>query len=234
MNLVSLNASQTMSSREIAELLDTRHDVVKRTIERLATPKYESDLATVKTQAVISEPPLVDGEKSANGTVEKIYLVGKRESYIIVAQLSPEFTARLVDRWQELEAQQATKLPATFAEALRLAADQAETIEQQAQQLQLAAPAVAFVESFVERTALQNATQVGQTVGMSAVKLNRALDELGGVYNKSCKRGRAFVQDWIDSGFGEMKQTEVGYPQALFTTKGVSRVAELLTSEGVI
>jgi hypothetical protein len=31
--------------------------------------------------------------------------VGKRDSYVIVAQLSPEFTARLVDRWQELEQQ---------------------------------------------------------------------------------------------------------------------------------
>lgn len=29
---------------------------------------------------------------------------GKRDSIIVVAQLSPEFTARLVDRWQELEA----------------------------------------------------------------------------------------------------------------------------------
>jgi len=28
---------------------------------------------------------------------------GKRDSIIVVAQLSPEFTARLVDRWQELE-----------------------------------------------------------------------------------------------------------------------------------
>ena len=30
---------------------------------------------------------------------------GKRDSIVVVAQLSPEFTARLVDRWQELEAQ---------------------------------------------------------------------------------------------------------------------------------
>lgn len=28
-----------------------------------------------------------------------VYLVGKRDSYVIVARLSPEFTGRLVDRW---------------------------------------------------------------------------------------------------------------------------------------
>jgi len=30
---------------------------------------------------------------------------GKRDSIVVVAQLSPEFTAKLVDRWAELEAQ---------------------------------------------------------------------------------------------------------------------------------
>lgn len=38
-----------------------------------------------------------------------VYRIGKRDSYVIVAQLSPEFTARLVDRWQELEEQVAQK-----------------------------------------------------------------------------------------------------------------------------
>lgn len=81
----------TMSSREMAELTEKRHDSVKRTIETLAE------------NGVISNPQIVDGEKAANGVVEKLYLIGKRDSYVVVAQLSPEFTARLVDRWQELE-----------------------------------------------------------------------------------------------------------------------------------
>lgn len=81
----------TMSSREIAELLGSRHDKVKQSIERLVL------------KGIISKPPLGDGIKSANGTVEQIYLICKRDSYVVVAQLSPEFTAKLVDRWQELE-----------------------------------------------------------------------------------------------------------------------------------
>ena len=41
------------------------------------------------------------------------YRLEKRDSFVVVAQLSPEFTARLVDRWQELEAQvQAAPAPA--------------------------------------------------------------------------------------------------------------------------
>ena len=55
------NQSMTMSSREIADLVGARHDSVKRTIERLS-------------DGVISQPPLVDGEKSANGVVEKLFV----------------------------------------------------------------------------------------------------------------------------------------------------------------
>lgn len=84
-HLVATNI-QTMSSREMADLTEKRHDNVKRTIDALAE------------KGVISQPQIEDGEKSANGVVEKLYRIGKRDSFIIVAQLSPEFTARTVER----------------------------------------------------------------------------------------------------------------------------------------
>lgn len=102
------NAPLTMSSREIAELLDVRHDNVKRTIERLAD------------REVITLPPLEEVSNEGFGpksTTE--YHVGKRDSYIIVAQLSPEFTAALVDRWQALENAAKPALPVTYLDALR-------------------------------------------------------------------------------------------------------------------
>lgn len=129
------NSELTMSSREIADLVEKRHDNVKRTIE------------TLIGRGVISHPQIEDGQKSANGTAEKIYRIGKRDSYVIVAQLSPEFTARLVDRWQELESSNQFKLPTTLAEALRLAADQAELIENQQKAIALAAPKVEFYDA---------------------------------------------------------------------------------------
>ena len=58
---------------------------------------------------------------------------------MIVARLSPEFTAAVVDRWQELENSQAVSVPQTLPEALRLAADLAEQKEQLSQQLAAAA-----------------------------------------------------------------------------------------------
>ncbi|MFG1466537.1 Rha family transcriptional regulator [Xanthobacter sp. DSM 24535] len=86
----------TMSSREIAELLGNRHDKVKQSIIRLAE------------RGVVVHPPMGEEHfKDALGRPrsEIVYRLDKRSSLIVVAQLSPEFTARVVDRWQELEAQ---------------------------------------------------------------------------------------------------------------------------------
>ena len=221
--LMAVGQALTMSSREIAELVDSRHDSVKRTIERLVA------------QGVIESPPLVDF-KNINNVAGQEYVFsgeqGKRSSIIVVAQLSPEFTARLVDRWQELEAGQAPKVPQTYAQALLEAGRLAQLAEEQAQQLALAAPKVNFFDKVVERTTLMTATQVAQKLGMSAIKLNKHLDELD-VYSLNVKRARTFKQWVLDKGFGQLKQTELGYSQPLFTTAGEAWIVERLTSEGV-
>jgi phage regulator Rha-like protein len=92
------NTPASMSSLDIAALTGSRHDKVKLSIERMIE------------RGVISQPPMGDvPETGANGRtyITKVYVFegeqGKRDSIIVVAQLSPEFTARLVDRWAELE-----------------------------------------------------------------------------------------------------------------------------------
>ena len=212
------NAEQSMISLEISELVNSRHDDVKRSIERLAE------------RGVIAHPPMAVVPKEANNRIYNVDVFvfsgeqGKLDSITVVAQLCPEFTAALVKRWYELENAQ-TKLPQSFAEALQLAADQARKIE-------LDKPKVDYYEKIVVRDTLLNATQVAQKLGMSAIKMNLRLDELK-VYSRGVKRARVFQQWFIDKGFGELKQTELGFSQPMFTTKGEAWVIEKLVSEGV-
>jgi phage anti-repressor protein len=116
-------------------------------------------------------------------------------------------------------------IPQSFADALQLAANQA-------RQLELAKPKVLHYDNVVERAGLLNATQVAQKIRLSAVAMNKVLDELG-VYNKAVKRSRVFQQWFIDKGLGEVKQTDQGFSQALFTKRGEAWVIERLVSEGV-
>ena len=120
----------------------------------------------------------------------------------------------------------AKQVPQSFAEALQLAANQAKQLEAQAAK-------VNYFDKVCDTTGLINATQVGQKFKMSAVTLNKNLDGLN-VYNRSIKRGRAFQQWFVDAGNGIMRQTELGYPQPLFTAKGEQWIIETFTTNGVI
>ncbi|AKG09385.1 hypothetical protein AAX05_03445 [Moraxella bovoculi] len=100
--------------------------------------------------------------------------------------------------------------------------------------LDTARPKIAHYDRIVSRGGLINASQIGGKIGLSAVALNRILDEFG-VYSKAIKRnGRTFNHWFIERGFGIMKQTNTGHEQALFTHLGEAWVIEKLTNEGVI
>ena len=166
---------------------------------------------------------------------ESAYYILDKDQMMLVGMRESKAVRKNVLEWIKLATEdQKPAIPQTYAEALLEAGRLALENEKQAEQLRLAAPKVEFVDRFTQREALQNATQVAQTMGMSAVKMNRALDEFGGVYNKSVKRSRAFCQEWIDSGCGKMIQNDIGHPQAMFTTSGVARVTEIFISEGII
>lgn len=221
MNLVTSSAI-TMSSQQIADLVNSRHDKVKQSIERLVA------------RGVIAQPPMGDGAKSGNGVVSREYLVCKRDSFVVVAQLSPEFTAALVDRWQELENGQPAALPKSFADALRLAADQQEQIEQQAQQLAIAAPKVEFVDKYVEATGLKGFRQVAKLLGAKENALSEFLESQKIMYRLGGER--VPYANHIDAGRFSVKtgQADNGHAfnSAKFTSKGVQWLAELWNKSG--
>lgn len=144
-------------------------------------------------------------------TIDQCMLIGMRESKAV--------------RKNVLAILKQKQLPQSFSEALQLAADQARKIE-------LDKPKVEYYEKIVVRDTLLNATQVAQKLGMSAMAMNKHLDQLN-VYSRGVKRARVFQQWFIDKGFGELKQTELGFSQPMFTTKGEAWVIEKLVGEGV-
>ena len=144
----------TMSSEEIATLVESRHDNVKTSIERLGA------------RGVIQLPALQEVRNHLGQTVS-VYQLCKRDSYVVVAQLSPEFTARLVDRWQELEAQAAPALPdfSNPVAAARAWADAKESELRTAEALALAAPKAEYVDRYVAANGAKGFRQVAKLLG---------------------------------------------------------------------
>lgn len=210
-------ADVTMSSREIADLVEKRHDNVLRTIESLLA---RGTIALPQLEEVPNDGP---GPKMI-----RQYSVGKRDSYVIVAQLSPEFTARLVDRWQELEvAAPAPAVPQSFSAALRLAAEQQDVIEAQAAQLAAAAPAVEFVERYADSTGTKGFRQVAKLLGAKENQFREFLIDQKILYRLGAEL-TPHAQH-IDAGRFCVKagtaDTGHAFNSARFTPKGVTWVA---------
>lgn len=153
--------SLTMSSREIADLVQSRHDNVKTTVERLAA------------KSVIQLPSMQEVKNHLGQSVQE-YQLSKRDSLIVVAQLCPEFTAAIVDRWQQLEEMARPALPQSFAEALRLAADLAEQKAIAEQQRDDAIATKALIGDKREATAMNTASQAVKKVKQLEVQLDQS------------------------------------------------------------
>jgi len=231
-NLLPNCKTLTMSSREIADLVGKRHDKVKQSIERLSIAKRGAD------QAPIDLPPMGEYLDSLGRPAAEYVFSGekgKRDSIIVVAQLSPEYTARLVDRWQELESANRVQLPdfTNPAESARAWAEQYELRAIAQQALAMAAPKVEFVDRYVENTGTLTFRQVAKLLKANERVLRQLLIEghvmyrLNGVMTP--------YQNHIDAGRFEVKtgtseRNNHAFAQARFTPKGVQWIAGLWAS----
>lgn len=197
-----------MTSKEMAELTEKRHDSVKRTIENLASA------------GVIGQPQIVDGEKAGNNVVEKLYLIGKRDSYVIVAQLSPLFTARLVDRWQELESKETTALDWSDPHVLRAALlDYSEKVIALDEKISADAPKVAFAEAIRATEGVCSVEKIAKTLGWGRNKFFDMLRKDGILLANNLP-----YQKYIDRGYFTVIEQEPytdskGVVHPTFTTR---------------
>ena len=220
----------TMSSREIAELVEKRHDNVKRTMEMLSGRGL--------IRFTHGEETSHDG---AGARPVVTYLVGKRDSYVIVAQLSPEFTARLVDRWQELEAMQA---PAVQIEALlhdpnklrALLLDNVEKVLVLEAELEEAKPVVAAYEHLTRSDGSFCVTDVAKVLDMRPKDLFDLLSAKRWLYRRPGNGHWVGYQDKVQQGLIDHRVHEVTKAdgssriteQARITAKGMAALGKMV------
>ncbi|EOH4101633.1 phage antirepressor KilAC domain-containing protein [Vibrio vulnificus] len=185
-------SQMTMSSREIATLTGKDHKNVLRLIRSL-----------IDGQVLVAQIEPLKFEY--RGQWFDYFELNKRDSLVVVARLSPDFTAAVVDRWQELESKTALSVPTTFAEALQLAANQAKELESRNHQLALAAPKVEFADAIAGADKGVLLGHFAKTVGLGPVTIFRILRELkifmarGDWYNLP-------YQEYVDRGYFSVKQ----------------------------
>ena len=140
-------------SLKVAKVFGKRHDNVLKSIRNICRPK------NVGEQAEQSKWFFESSYNDANGVKRPMYIMNRDGFSLLAMGLTGEkamaFKVAFIEQFNRME--QAIKdiapatpaIPQTFAQALRLAAEQAETIEAQQKQLEEQAPKVAFATAII-------------------------------------------------------------------------------------
>lgn len=162
MQLVTLNGpAVTMTSREIAALVDTPHDSVLKTVRRLIVEGIVSGNETLYTH-------------EQNGQSYTQFLLSFRDTMIVASGYSPMMRAKIIDRWQELETQTPKFDPASLTrmDILKLAMESEEGRIKAVAERDHAIATKAQIGSKREATAMANVAKANREVA-------RLMDRLG-------------------------------------------------------
>lgn len=141
----------TMSSREIAQLCDKRHDNVMSDIRRML-----KDLE-------MHSPDFSGQYKDSTGRTLPCFHLNRDLTDCLLTGYSSPARMKVIKRWRELESQQGPQIPQTMHEALRLAAD---ALEQNSQL------AITNQKQTAEIEALQSLFNEGMTPAQFVKGLN--------------------------------------------------------------
>lgn len=185
MNTLMTLASKplTMSSREIAALVGKEHFHVMR------------DIRTLRTQlGALFGGSIQTWRHPQNGQTYDEFALDKDTCLTLLLGYDPVARLKVVKRWQELEA---GAVPKSFAQALRLAAEQQEQIEMQQAALAAARPKVVYADAMLNADGTVLVRDAAKTIGVPVRKLEKALRQKGVILPDNSPAARYVTQGYF-------------------------------------
>lgn len=210
-----------MTSLEIAGLCEKRHDNVM------------SDIRNMLTLLNIQSPEFLGDYRDDKGRSYPCFHLPKDLCLTLVSGYSVILRKRIIDRWLELEQLNQPKVPQSFSEALRLAAELEEQKQQLKDELAVAAPKAEFVDRYVTATGSMTFRQVAKLLNAKEPEFrlflldNHIMYRLSNVltpYHQHIEAGRFEVKT------GTTSASNYAFSQARFTAKGVKWIGGLWTA----
>lgn len=185
----TINASEKMSSLQIAEITGKQHQHVLRDIDSLIEQGLDA-----------SNFGLTSYTDKSNRN-QRCYELTKKGCLILASGYDALLREKIINRWEELESKERNKfqIPQTYSEALMLAAKQAEQIERQQLLIEEQKPKALFADAVAtsKRSCLmselakilqQNGISIGQNRLFSWMRDNGYLCRKGEYYNQPTQR----------------------------------------------
>lgn len=207
-----------MTSLEIAGLCEKRHDNVM------------SDIRNMLTLLNIQSPEFLGDYRDDKGRSYPCFHLPKDLCLTLVSGYNVVLRKRIIDRWLELEQLNQPKVPQSFSEALRLAAELEEQKQQLKDELAVAAPKAEFVDRYVTATGSMTFRQVAKLLNAKEPEFrlflldNHIMYRLSNVltpYHQHIEAGRFELKT------GTTSASNYAFSQARFTAKGIKWIGGL-------
>ena len=207
-------------SLKVAQVFDKRHDNVLKSIRNICRPQNVGE--QTEQSKWFYESSYID----ANGVKRPMFIMN-RDGFSLLAMgltgvKAMQFKVGFIEQFNQMERivqevkAASPAIPQSFSEALRLAASQAEQIEQQQKQLEAQRPRVLFsqaVETAKESVLIgelakilcQNGVETGERRLFAWMREHEYLCKFGERYNQPTQKA-------MEMGLFEMKKTTINKP----------------------
>lgn len=194
---------ETMTSKEIAEIIGKQHSHVMRDIRSLL------DQGVSESNFGLSSYK----QEQPNGGSKDVpmYVLTKKGCLILASGYDAVLREKIINRWEELEMKEREyfQVPTTFAEALRLAAEQQEKIELQQKMLALQQPKVDFYNDVVDSKDAIDMQAVAKTLNMG-IGRNKLFEFLR--RQKVLMQNNIPYQSYVDLGWFRVIESKYNKP----------------------
>ncbi|HVI30421.1 phage regulatory protein/antirepressor Ant [Hansschlegelia sp.] len=224
-------SSLTMSSREIADLVETRHNQIVETIERL----FEKEVLRESRKTTRTYRP------EGGGRPTEIYDLTKRDTLVVVSGYDDALRAKIIDRWMELEAREAAPAdpmavlndPAAMRGLLLTYSEKVLTLEGRVADM---APAVEALDRIAKADGSLCITDAAKALQVRPKDLFSYLREHGWIYRRPGSSHDLGYQTKVATGLLEHKVTTVlradgsekVTEQVRITPKGLAALGKLM------
>ena len=220
----------TMTSREIAELCEKRHDNVMADCRKLAD-FYAQTYSPEKSGEFVKSATYTD----STGRGLPCFELNKQACLDLVTGYSLPHRHAVNRRWQELEAEKAQPKELSRLEILKLAMESEQARIEAEKMLALAAPKAEALDRIAQADGDMCITLAAKHIGMPPRKLMAWLEQNRWVYRRAGVGKPAAYQDRIQSGHLTHKVTtlprddgsEKVVAQVIVTAKGLAKLAEV-------
>lgn len=214
-----------MSSREIAELTGKAHKHVL------------ADIRTMLAELEIHSAEFSAQYKDGTGRSLPCFNLDRDLTDTLLTGYSAKMRMAVVRRWRELESSVITQpqVPSTFADALRLAAEQVEKNQALQAVIEAQAPKIEALHRLAETSGEMCVTDTAKHLGIGPLKLFTWLSNNGWIYRRRAFGKWVAEQSKLSAGLLDQKLVEIQnketrevktVPQVMVTRRGLVVLAE--------